>query len=200
MNSTTDANSHGMARVLLLLGWGLPLLAYGGVVLLAPDDAYSRFRLLQESSDLMRSWVLSISTVLDIYAHANTTAYVGMAKIASAFGFFCAAWIATFTLLLTSFFNKRLENSVNPAKVHDGFTNKQLFAGVTWIPIFGLAMMLAFYCVKGDPSFGQGFTTGNRIGYLFISVIAIIFAGVSIGFWFFNVTVLFRRFFYKEQS
>lgn len=200
MNSTTHTNLLWVARSLLFLGRGLPLLAYGCVVLLTPDDAYSRFLLIQKFSDLMRGWVLFISPMLDIYAHANTTAYVGMAKIASAFGFFCATWIATFTLLLTSVFNKRLEKSVNPAKVHDGFTNKQLFAGVTWIPIFGLAMMLAFYCVKGDPSFGQGFTTGNRIGYLCISVIAIVFSGVSIGFWFFNVTVLFRRFFNKSQS
>ncbi len=200
MNSTTDANSHGMARVLLLLGWGLPLLAYGGVVLLTPDDAYSRFRLLQESSDLMRSWVLSISPMLDIYAHANTTAYVGMARIASAFGFFCAAWIALLTLLFTFYKFRELELSFKPAKGHGGITTKQLLGAVSWAAIFGVAMMLAFYCVKGDPSFGKGFTTSNRLGYLFISVIALSFAGLLTGSWFFNVTVLFRRFFYKEQS
>lgn len=198
MNSTINANQFRGIRFLLFLGWGLPLIAYGCVVLLTPDDAYNNFRLLKESSDLLRSWMLSISPMLDIYAHANTTTFMGAAKIASAFGFVCAAWIASFTILLTLIFNKRLEASVAPAQVHDGFTNKQLFSGVTWIPIFGLAMMLAFFCIKGDPSFGQGFTTGNRIGYLFISVIAIVFAGVAIGFWFFNVIVLFRRFFYKD--
>ena len=200
MNSKTDANQFGGLRFLLLLGWGLPLIAYGGVVILSPDDTYSNFRILREASDLLRSWVLSISPMLDIYAHANTTTFVGTAKIASAFGFVCAAWIASFTMLFTLIVNKRLETSVDPTKVHDGFTNKQLFAGVTWIPIFGLAMMLAFFCIGGDPSFGQGFTTGNRIGYFFISVIAIVFAGVATGFWFFNVTVLFRRFFYKDES
>lgn len=198
MNSTINANRFRGIRFLLFLGWGLPLIAYGCVVLLTPDDAYNNFRLLKESSDLLRSWMLSISPMLDIYAHANTTVFVGTAKIASAFGFFCAAWIALLTLAFTSVTYIKLETSFKPVKGNSGITTKQLLGAVSWMPILGIATLLAFYCVKGDPSFGKGFTTHNRYGYLFISAIAVSFSGLIAGFWFFNVTVLFRRFFNKD--
>lgn len=175
---------------MLWLGFVLPISIYALVVIFSPLDVIDKFPALGRWADWVHGLLLTSAGNVDIYRHARSTTFPQVAMLTSAMGV-SAAWFIALAGIINSTFN--YHHIANVGGAANQTSAKDKFGAVFVFPLFGIFCMWAFYCLKGDPSFAAGFTTQGRIGYLFISTIAISSFGIGIGMWPYSVRALFDK-------
>ena len=164
-------------RVMLWFGYALPLAIYAVVVTFAPLDVLDQFPWMRKAANGIHGWSLSQSSAVDIYRHARSTAFPQVAMLASALGVCIAFSMALATIVQTTLFFKHLV----PLLRLSARTTKDRIGVLVLLPLFGLFCLWAFYCLKGDWSLARGLTTQSRLGYVFMSALAVTFAGGGVG-------------------
>jgi hypothetical protein len=194
MNAKTLLTRQTVSRSLLFLALVLPLLVYSAVVFLSPSDVYSRYHLVRKFTDGVHGCMNGVASWIDIHKHAKSTDFAEVAMFSSSTSFFCIIWMIVGFQIFYLTANEKMRSIFLDLSV---YSKKQIYGGATWIPIFGMFMPLGFFCLQGDPSFAAGLTTKNLFGYFFMSVLSIIFAGISVSYWPISIYTAFKLFFSK---
>ncbi len=197
MVTTFSISRQTLSRTMLFFAWIFPLLVYAAVVFLSPDDVYSRYAGVREFTDGVHQFMNGIASWIDIHKHARSTDFVEIAKVSSSLAFVCIAWMF---LGFQIVFMTAEEKSKFIFMDSSNLSKKQVYGGATWMPFFGMFLPLGVYCLAGDPSFASGLTTKSLFGYFFMSMLAIAFAGISVGFWPTSIRSAFKLFFSKGNS
>jgi hypothetical protein len=194
--SAASMHIRRYGKMMLWLGYVLPLSMYALFVLLAPSDVADQFPLARRYADGIHDMLLSFSSKIDIYKHARTTQYPQVGMLASGFAISIVAYIVIASIIQTICGFEHLSKSIRGVYK----SPKDRWGALLILPLFGLFCMWAFFCVGGDPSFAKNYTTQGRSGYLFISTVAILFSGIGIGLWPIQIFILVNDIFSKEKS
>jgi len=183
-------------RALLWLGVVAPLTLYAAVVLESPPDILDRFQALKRFSEAVREHLLEVSPAFDIHQHALSTAFPQVAMLASSLGVLLVAYIAAAFALRTLLHFRYIQHLLrSPVQ---GIANR--VGGLVVLPLVGLFLVWAVYCLPGDWSRAQGLTTQSRNGYALVSLCAVAAAGVGVGMWLAQVRLLCRDVFSKVAA
>jgi hypothetical protein len=178
-SATVPASLSRSGKAWLWLTYVVPMSAYATVVLFAPADILAKHPWAKQWADAARQTLMALSKNIDIYKHAQTTAFPQVAILSSALAIYLVIFIAL-TLCVRGMYTRRYRaalEKLNKVRFKDKLGTLLIF------PPLGIFCMWAFFCLGGDPSFAIGYTTQGRGGYLLISTIAILICGTSVGLW-----------------
>lgn len=195
MLAMAPAHVRRSGRIMLWGGFALPLLVYALTVAIVPLDVLDQQAGLRKFADFVRLWILSVSPFIDIFAHAQSTAFPQVAKLAAALGMCVTLLIAFAILVQTTLFYGALRDAHAHRPLSSPATR---LAHVLVLPVVGLSCLWIFFCLKGDPSYAPGASTQSRVGYIVLSALSIAMAGGGVGLWvmqirFFVFDIFFRR-------
>ena len=196
-NLTVPESARFSGRLMLWVGYALPLAGYAVTILLAPLDVLEKWLWCSKAADWVHSVFLSLSSGIDIYRHARTTTFPQVAKLASLLGI-----LVVFVMVAAMFIHLALHfrqlhvfiRSVHVRSIRERLT--EIFG----FPAFGIFCMWACFCLGGDPSSASGFTTDSRFGYVLISSGAIAMAGGALGTSLVQFRVLVQDFILGNKS
>jgi hypothetical protein len=163
-------------RWLMFSGWVVPPLFLFAIALLAPADIIDQAPSLDRFTHVIHDAVLRLWRRLDIFRHADSTAFPQVARVSSAFAMLCWLWMTLVSLIATvPVFMRRPFDRMR-------FNTKQLLTMVVLFPPLAIFFMWAFFSLSGDPTVAHGLTTNSRLGYAFMGTLAVGLSAFFIGY------------------
>lgn len=172
----SERRYHPIRRAIVFGCWLTPSVFYLAFLALAPIDILEKSELLRRFTLATQTSLQAIAPWLDLFRHAASTKFPGIAALATALAAYVTlgAAIASIVTFWPSMFDKTPTTSIPKLG-----TFSTIFA-----PPFSIVVSVwGFYCIPGDWSMMSGLTTQSRFGYIATSFFVIQLTGILSACW-----------------